>query len=71
MPTCEFFSTHPNGEYWYSVQQLNACLKALSGTVTLGVAQGGMLTLSSSDAFYLQSAMRAQDMPEKSAAKAA
>lgn len=61
----------PTGEHWYSVQQLNACLKALSGTVTLGVAQGGMLTLSSSDAFYLQSAMRAQDMPEKSAAKAA
>ena len=61
----------PNGEHWYGIQQLNACLKALSGTVTLGVAQGGMLTLSSSDAFYLQSAMRAQDMPEKSAAKAA
>lgn len=61
----------PRGEHWYSIQQLNACLKALSGTVTLGIAQGGMLTLSSSNAYYLQSAMRAQDMPEKSAAKAA
>lgn len=48
----------PRGEYWYGAKRLMACLRALSGTVTLGVAQGGMLTLGTQDAFYLQSAMR-------------
>lgn len=49
----------PKGEYWYAVRQLLACLSALSGTVTLGIAQGGMLTLSTPEAFYMQTGLRA------------
>ena len=49
----------PTGEYWFAARQLNTCLKALKGTVTLGIAKGGMLTLSIQDAYYMQSAMRA------------
>lgn len=48
----------PQGEFWYSAHRLAACLRALSGTVTLGVSQGGMLTINTQDAFYLQNAMR-------------
>lgn len=48
----------PQGEYWYDAKKLSACMRALSGTVTLGIAQGGMLTLDARDAFYLQNAMR-------------
>ena len=63
----------PMGEYWYSARKLSACLRALSGTVTLGVAQNGMLTLSTQDAFYMQSAMRpsAKAEQKKPLAKAA
>lgn len=49
----------PQGEYWFLSQQLSACLHALAGTVTLGIAQGGMLTLSTEDAFYMQPGVRA------------
>ena len=49
----------PVGDFWFSSRQLSTCLKALTGTVTLGIAGGGMLTLSTQDAFYMQSAMRA------------
>lgn len=49
----------PRGEYWYSVPQLMGCLRALSGTVRLGIAQGGMLTLEAENAYYLQTAVRA------------
>lgn len=59
----------PVGDYWFSSRQLNTCLKALQGTVTLGIANGGMLTLSTQDAYYMQSAMRAPT--EKEAEKAA
>lgn len=48
----------PQGEYWYSAKKLMACLRALSGNVTLGVSQNGMLTLNAQDVFYVQSAMR-------------
>ena len=48
----------PQGEYWYSAKKLMACLRSLSGNVTLGVSQNGMLTLNTQDAFYVQSAMR-------------
>lgn len=48
----------PVGDFWFSSRQLSTCLKALTGTVTLGIAGGGMLTLSTQDAFYMQSAMR-------------
>lgn len=49
----------PQGEYWYLVPALAASLKALSGTVVLGVAQAGMLNLSTEKAYYMQTAMRA------------
>lgn len=48
----------PQGEYWYLIPRLMASLKALSGTVTLGVAQAGMLDLSTEHAFYMQVAVR-------------
>lgn len=59
----------PSGDYWFASRQLSTCLKALNGTVTLGIASGGMLTLSTQDAYYMQSAMRAP--AEKKAEKAA
>lgn len=49
---------NPQGKYWYNAKKLMACLRSLSGTVTLGVSQNGMLTLNTQDAFYVQSAMR-------------
>lgn len=49
----------PTGDYWFHAKQLSTCLKSLSGTVKLGIAQGGMLTISAQDAYYLQNAMRA------------
>lgn len=65
----------PHGEYWYVSQQLIVCLKSLSGTVKLGIAQSGMLTLEADDAYYLQTALRppaaARKEEEAPAAKAA
>lgn len=49
----------PQGEYWFLASQLSACLHALTGTVTLGIAQGGMLTLSTENAYYMQPGVRA------------
>ena len=48
----------PHGEYWYLIPGLRACLKALSGTVTLGIAQAGLLDLSTQHAYYMQTAVR-------------
>lgn len=42
----------PAGDYCFAVDRLERCLRALRGTVTLGIAQTGMLTLSTEDAFY-------------------
>lgn len=56
----------PKGEYWYMSERLAACLRALSGTVQLSVAQGGMLLLETEDAFYIQTGVRAPAVPEKS-----
>ena len=63
----------PRGEYWYGAKKLLACMRSLSGTVTLGVAQGGMLTLNTQDAYYLQNAMRppVREKQSKPSAKAA
>lgn len=49
----------PQGEYWYLIPALAASLKALFGTVILGVAQAGMLDLSTEKAYYMQTAVRA------------
>ena len=57
----------PTGEYWYNARQLISCLKALGGTITLGIAQGGMLTISTQDAYYLQNVMRAPTTKKRSA----
>lgn len=35
-------------------RQLTDCLQCLSGTVKLGIARGGMLTLDTEGAFYMQ-----------------
>lgn len=71
----------PTGEYWYTTRRLLTCLSSLSGTVTLGIAQGGMLTLSTQEAFYMQTALReaavkkvkkaVKKAPKQSVAKAA
>lgn len=65
----------PEGEYCFAVDRLDRCLRALRGTVTLGIAQGGMLTLAAEDAFYMQAQLRipaAKKAPsKKKTAKAA
>lgn len=48
----------PQGEYWFISKQLMSCLRSMTGTVTLGIAQGGMLTLETEDAYYLQTGVR-------------
>lgn len=48
----------PQGEFWYLSKQLKPCLKSLTGTVKLGVAQSNMLTLETEDAYYLQTGVR-------------
>lgn len=48
----------PRGEYWYLIEDLTACLRSLSGTATLGIAQAGMLDLSTENAYYMQTAVR-------------
>lgn len=60
----------PQGEYWYLTRRLNDCLRSLSGTATLGVAAGGMLTLNTEDAFYMQTGVRpGAEQPKKAAKK--
>lgn len=61
----------PTGDYWFIPRQFSACLQALTGTVTLGVAQGGILTLSTNDAFYMQTGMRPQTAKGKKSKKTA
>ena len=48
----------PQVGYWYLISDLMACLRSLSGTATLGIAQAGMLDLSTEGAYYMQTAMR-------------
>lgn len=55
----------PAGEYCFNARQLNTCLKAMTGTVTLGIARSGMLTLSTQDAYYIQNALRPMDLSTK------
>ena len=58
----------PQGEYWYLTKRLNNCLRSLSGTAALGIAAGGMLTLDTEHAFYMQTGVRPsalQPVPKK------
>ena len=58
----------PQGEYWYLTKRLTNCLRSLSGTATLGIAAGGMLTLDTEHAFYMQTGVRPsalQPVPKK------
>ena len=58
----------PQGEYWYLTKRLSGCLRSLSGTATLGVAAGGMLTLNTENAFYMQTGVRpGVEQPKKTA----
>lgn len=57
------------GEYWFLSEQLMSCMRALSGTVHLSVAQGGMLLLQTEDAFYMQIATRPAVSPQAVKAK--
>lgn len=63
---------NPVGEYHYSAQHLKKCLRVLNGSVTLGIAQQGILTLSADGIFYLQSSLHPKAVessrPKKKAA---
>ncbi len=59
----------PQGEYWYLTKRLSSCLRSLSGTATLGIAAGGMLTLNTENAFYMQTGVRPGAEQSKKAAK--
>ncbi len=59
------------GDYWYLTKRLASCLRALSGTATLGIAQGGLLTLSTENAFYMQNGVRSAAKPSGEQKKAA
>lgn len=61
----------PSGQYWFLARKLDACFHALSGTATLGIAQGGMITLSTEDAYYMQPGTRAPTVDEKKPTKKA
>lgn len=57
------------GESWFLSTQLACCFRALSGTVRLGIANGGMLVLEAEDALYMQIAVRAPAMQAETAAE--
>ena len=48
----------PSGEYWFIAKRLYESLRAFSGTVTLGIAQNGILTFSTDETFYMQPGVR-------------
>lgn len=48
----------PKGEYWYMSHRLDACLRSLNGSVTLGIAQQGMVDLATESAYYIQFPVR-------------
>ena len=49
----------PKGEYWYRSRQLMECLRVTEGMTTIGVAQNGLLTVSTENSYYFQSPVRA------------
>ena len=58
------------GEYWFHIRKLEACLRAMSGSVRLGIAVGGMLVLETEDALYLQTGIRPPAVQKKKEQKA-
>lgn len=48
----------PQGEFCYASSRLEKSLRVMKGTLTLGIAQQGMLTLSADETFYMQSPVR-------------
>ena len=59
----------PQGEHWFLTRRLSNCLRALSGTATLGIAAGGMLTLDTEHAFYMQTGVRPRTAQQQKPAK--
>ncbi len=59
----------PQGEHWFLTRRLSNCLRALSGTATLGIAAGGMLTLDTEHAFYMQTGVRPGTAQQQKPAK--
>lgn len=49
----------PKGEFWYQSRYLMECLRVTEGMTTVGVAQSGLLTVTSENGSYLQSPIRA------------
>lgn len=58
------------GEHWFLASRLEACFRALSGSVKLGAAADGTLVLETEDALYLQTATRAPAIQEEKKAPA-
>jgi DNA polymerase III sliding clamp (beta) subunit (PCNA family) len=62
----------PSGEYCYTASRMEKCLRVLDGTMTLGIAKGGMLTLTTEDTLYMQTPLRtAAQKTTQQASKAA
>ena len=51
-------SGQPEGVFWYTLDTLRECLQALDGTLTLGVAQQGVLLLTTDELVCMQTAVR-------------
>jgi len=61
----------PTGEYCFAANRLERCLRTMGGAITIGIAHGGMLTLSTESAFYMQTALRMKQSGAKPALQAA
>ena len=48
----------PQGEFCYASSRLEKSLRVMKGSLTLGIAQQGMMTLSADETFYMQSTVR-------------
>ena len=51
-------SGQPEGVFWYTLDTLRECLRALDGTLTLDVAQQGVLLLTTDELVCMQTAVR-------------
>ena len=48
----------PAGTCWFVADRLDRCLRALGGSIMLGIANGGLLTVSTDDVNYMQVSVR-------------